>query len=372
MSKLSKETLEIYAKIKAACRSGKMSDEDVRRPFSERAVFDGAVVPTPIARLNACLGVGGIPFGRIVEIYGTESSGKTTLALELVAEAQKRGISCGFIDMEHSLDPNYARTLGVDLDSVFFVQPGSGNEALANLEIMANSGIRLLIMDSVPALVGRDEYEKSPTDSQVGVQARMLSQFCRRAVPILGRTGTALVMINQMREKIGVMFGNPETTPGGKALRFYATMRIEMRGTSDKDSDGRVSTIKVVKNKLGSPFRECTARIIYGKGFDRFRDAVEFGKELGVIQGKSWLTLPKLGTLTYPEGDVKFQGTDAAIEFVERTPGYFELLRDACQKAYFNRNTPIETPEVSVPGPALGPDEFVDPETGEILEVPSA
>lgn len=338
MSLSSKDRSEILNRIKIGCRQAKLDDETVPRTWADRVGIQVPVVPTPSARLNAALGIGGVPLGRILEIYGTESSGKTTLALELIAAAQKMGLATGFLDMEHALDASYAKALGVDMDDLFISQPSDGNQCLELAKIMIMSGIKLIIMDSVPALVNKDEYEKDITDAHVGLQARMMGQTVRQLAPLLSRAGSTIIFINQIREKIGVMYGNPETTPGGRAIKFFASQRIEMRAQSMKDRAGerRTTRIKVVKNKLDSPFKECEVDILFGKGFDRLSDTVHFAKELEIIKGKSWMVLPKLDeqNIKYPEGEIKFQGIEAVMAFVESTPGYLDVLKNECQRVY--------------------------------------
>jgi recombination protein RecA len=208
MSLTKQQRTELLNRIKQGCKSAKLSEDTLPTTWADRVALKVPVIPTPSARLNACLGIGGIPIGRIVEVYGTESSGKTTLMLQLIATAQKMGMATGYIDMEHALDPKYAEALGVEMNDLFISQPPDGSDALELAKVMVQSGIKLIVIDSIPALVNRDEYEKEITDSHVGLQARMLSQACRQLTPKLGLAGATAVFINQIREKIGVLYGN--------------------------------------------------------------------------------------------------------------------------------------------------------------------
>lgn len=336
MSLSDEKRKEILARIKSQCRAHKLDDDSVPQTWKDRSRVQVPVIPTPSARLNACLGIGGIPLGRIVEIYGNESAGKTTLMLEIIAKAQKMNLPCGFVDMEHALDAAYAEAIGVDMDEIFVSQPTDGNTAMQLIKIMVESGVKLIVLDSIPALVAKDEYNKDIADPHVGLQARMLSQGLRQLAPLLGRAGASAVFINQLREKVGVMYGNPETTPGGRAMKYYASVRIDMRALSKKDEDGRISKITVVKNKLAPPFKYCEVGIKYGEGFDRVRDAVEYAKDLEIITGRSWMTLPQLDCDGLKDHDseevIKYQGTDQVIEFINSTEGYYDALMVECQR----------------------------------------
>lgn len=324
---------ELLARIKASCKSFGVLEESVPVTWEDRPQIAIPVIPTPSARLNACIGVGGIPLGRITEVFGTESSGKTTLMLEIIAQAQKMGLPTAFIDMEHALDASYAEALGVKMGEVLISQPPTGDQALSVMKACVSSGIKLVVLDSIAALVSAAEYEKEITDNHMAVQARMLSQGLRQLSPLAGAQGCAIVFINQLREKVGVMYGNPEVTPGGRALKFYASLRLELRAQSTSGKEGdtrRTSKIKVVKNKLAPPFKNCEVDIIYGKGFDRIKDAVSYAKDLGIIQGRAWLNIPDHNN---PEGDkLKFQGLDSVNAYVETTEGYLEFLMNECLK----------------------------------------
>ncbi len=281
------------------------------------SAIDVPTIPTGSIGLDIAVGVGGMPRGRVVEIYGPESSGKTTLAFHVVAEAQKMGGICGFIDAEHAVDPEYAKALGVNLDELLVSQPDSGEQALEIAEALVRSGaLDALLIDSVAALVPRAEIEGEMGDMQPGLQARLMSKALRKLTAVVSKSGTCLIFINQVREKIGVMFGNPETTPGGRALKFYCSVRLDIRRIgSIKDGDkfiGNRTRVKVVKNKVAAPFRMAEFEIIYGKGISLEGELLDLGEAADIVQRSgSWYSY---------DGERLGQGRENARKFLEEDP----------------------------------------------------
>jgi len=274
-------------------------------------------IPTGSIALDIATGVGGIPKGKIIEIFGPESSGKTTLALHVIAEAQKKGGIAVFIDAEHALDPKYAQKIGVDLDNLYISQPDYGEQALEIAESLLRSGaVDVIVIDSVAALVPKDELEGEIGEAHVGKQARLMAQALRKLKSLAHNANAAVIFINQLREKIGVMFGNPETTPGGRALKFFADMRLDVRRIGDaKEGDSKIGSrvrVKVVKNKLAPPFREAEFDMIYGEGICKLCDLIDTASELGVIKKSgAW----------YSYGEVRLgQGRDQAKKFLQENP----------------------------------------------------
>ncbi|MEO7058699.1 MAG: recombinase RecA [Lapillicoccus sp.] len=283
--------------------------DDIRPPIE--------VIPTGSIALDVALGIGGLPRGRVVEIYGPESSGKTTVALHAVANAQKAGGIAAFIDAEHALDPEYAKKLGVDTDGLLVSQPDTGEQALEIADMLIRSGaIDIIVIDSVAALVPRAEIEGEMGDSHVGLQARLMSQALRKLTGAINNTGTTAIFINQLREKIGVMFGSPETTTGGKALKFYASIRLDVRRIETlKDGSeavGNRTRVKVVKNKVSPPFKQAEFDIIYGHGISREGGLIDMGVEQGFVR--------KAGAWYTYEGDQLGQGKENARTFLKDNP----------------------------------------------------
>jgi recombination protein RecA len=281
------------------------------------------VISSGSLAIDVALGVGGFPRGRVVEIYGPESSGKTTLTLHVIAEAQKAGGSAAFIDAEHALDPKYARKLGVDVDNLIVSQPDSGEQALEiAAALIATGAVDLIVIDSVAALVPKAELEGEMGDSHMGLHARLMSQALRKLTGVVARTNTCLVFINQLREKIGVMFGSPETTTGGRALKFYASIRLDVRrGAAIKDGEktiGNRTKVKVVKNKVAAPFQEAEVDLIHGEGISREGDLVD----LGVLH----TVLEKSGSWYSFRGERIGQGRDNAREFLKEHPETAQIL----------------------------------------------
>jgi recombination protein RecA len=276
-----------------------------------------AVIPTGSIALDVALGIGGLPRGRVVEIYGPESSGKTTVALHAVANAQKAGGIAAFIDAEHALDPEYAKNLGVDTDALLVSQPDTGEQALEIADMLIRSGaLDILVIDSVAALVPRAEIEGEMGDSHVGLQARLMSQALRKMTGAMSNTGTTAIFINQLREKIGVMFGSPETTTGGKALKFYASVRLDVRRIETLKDGGEAvgnrTRVKVVKNKVAPPFKQAEFDILYGKGVSREGSLIDMGVEQGILRKSgAWYTY---------EGDQLGQGKENARKFLLDNP----------------------------------------------------
>ena len=309
-------------------------------------------VPTGSLSLDIALGLGGVPRGRIVEIYGPESSGKTTVALHMVAEVQKRGGIAGFIDAEHALDPVYAKNIGVDIDNLYISQPDNGEQALEITETMVIDGAGthhgLIIVDSVAALVPRAEIEGEMGDSHVGLQARLMSQALRKLTGVVSKSNCIVIFINQLREKVGVMFGNPETTTGGRALKFYASVRMDVRRIEALKQGGEVvgnrTRIKVVKNKIAPPFKEAEFDIMFGRGISREGDILDLGVNLGIVQKSgAWFA--------YNDSKIG-QGRENAKNFLAENPQVMEEIEQKVREHYglAEASESADVPETMAPG----------------------
>lgn len=312
----------------------KLAIEKIEKDFGKGAIMklgdkpsvSVETIPTGALALDVALGVGGIPRGRIIEIYGPESSGKTTLAQHIVAECQKRGGIAAFVDAEHALDPEYARNLGVNIDELLISQPDTGEQALEiTEELVRSSAVDVIVVDSVAALVPKEEIEGAMEDKQMGLQARLMSKALRKLTSIVGKTNTTVIFINQLRQKIGVMYGNPETTTGGNALKYYSSVRLDIRRIEtlkkdDKEIGNRVK-VKVVKNKVAPPFRIAEFDIIFGKGISKVGCIVDMAVNFGIVnKAGAWFSYndEKLG-----------QGREKAIDFMKNNP---EILQEVENK----------------------------------------
>ena len=316
-------------------------------------------ISTGSLSLDLALGIGGVPKGRIIEIYGPESSGKTTLALHILASAQKAGGVAAFIDAEHALDPVYARNLGVNIDELLISQPDTGEQALEITDALVRSGaVDAIVIDSVAALVPKSEIEAEMGDSVVGLQARLMSQALRKLTGSISKTNCVVVFINQLREKIGVMYGNPETTTGGKALKFYASVRLDVRRVETLSVGGTKvgnhTRVKVTKNKVAPPFREAEFDIIYGEGISRTSELVDTGLKLGFIEkGGSWFTY----------GDQRLQGKDSMKDYLKQNPEIADELEERIKEKLMGAAAPDpaeEAPAVAGRAVSISADDFED------------
>ena len=321
-----------------------------------RANMNIETVPTGSISLDIALGLGGVPKGRIVEVYGPESSGKTTVALHMVAEVQKRGGIAGFIDAEHALDPVYARNIGVDIDNLYISQPDNGEQALEITETMVRSGaVDIVIVDSVAALVPKAEIDGEMGDSHVGLQARLMSQALRKLTGDISKSNCIVIFINQLREKVGVMFGNPETTTGGRALKFYASVRLDVRRIETLKQGGEVTgnrvRIKVVKNKIAPPFKEAEFDIMYGEGISKVGEILDLATKLDiVVRGGSWFNY----------GETRLgQGRDNAKEFLKANP---EIAQEIETKVRENADKLLKTTKTAGKKPMRAGASAAEPE----------
>lgn len=305
--------------------------KEIQRMFGKGAIMklgdrdpvDVDVIPSGSLLLDEALGVGGYPKGRIIEIFGPESSGKTTLALHAIAECQKQGGKAAFIDAEHAIDPTYASALGVNIDDLYLSQPDSGEQALEICQLLANSGgVNLIVVDSVAALVPQAELDGEMGDNSVGLQARLMSKAMRKIAGVLNKKECAVIFINQLREKVGVMYGNPETTSGGRALKFYATIRIDIRRTealkAGSEIYGNTCKVKIVKNKVAPPFKTCEIDIIYGKGVSKEGEVLDRAVQLGLVR--------KAGSWYEYDGEKIAQGRDGAKDYLKNNPSVMDSL----------------------------------------------
>lgn len=313
-------------------------------------------VPTGSLSLDIALGLGGVPRGRIIEIYGPESSGKTTVALHMVAEVQKRGGIAGFVDAEHALDPAYAKNIGVDIDELYISQPDNGEQALEITETMVRSGaMDIIIVDSVAALVPKAEIEGDMGDSHMGLQARLMSQALRKLTGVVSKSNCIVIFINQLREKIGVMFGNPETTTGGRALKFYASVRMDVRRTETIKQGGEVignrTRVKVVKNKVAPPFKEAEFDIMFGKGISKEGDVLDLAASVGIVQ--------KSGAWFAYGGDKIGQGRENAKAYLREHPEIMDEIEHKVRVAYglIKEEAPEGTEETAAVPETEGDDE---------------
>ena len=301
--------------------------------LGEREAVDVDAIPSGSLLLDEALGVGGYPKGRIIEIFGPESSGKTTLALHAIAECQKNGGRAAFIDAEHAIDPIYAKNLGVDINELILSQPDNGEQALEIAEMLAGSGsINLIVVDSVAALVPQAELDGEMGDSSVGLQARLMSKAMRKIAGVLNKKECAVIFINQLREKVGVMYGNPETTSGGRALKFYASIRIDIRRTEaikqGSDIIGNTCRVKIVKNKVSPPFKQCEIDIIYGQGISKEAEVLDRAVELGYIK--------KAGAWFEYNGNKIAQGRDAAKLYLKENESVYNELLEKIKSGVVN------------------------------------
>lgn len=306
--------------------------------LGDRVAVDVDVIPSGSLTLDAALGIGGYPKGRIIEIYGPEASGKTTLTLHAIAEVQKQGGKAAFVDAEHAIDPVYARNLGVNIDDLILSQPDSGEQALEITEMLVRSGvIDLIVVDSVAALVPQVELDGEMSDSSVGLQARLMSKALRKLSGVMNKTNCTVIFINQLREKIGVMYGNPETTTGGRALKFYSSVRIEIRRSEQlkqgSEVIGNKANIKVVKNKVAPPFRTTSVDIIYGKGISRDGEIVDLAVSFDIID--------KAGAWYAYQGEKIGQGRENAKAFLNEHPEIMAEVESRVKEAMFSRNEEV-------------------------------
>lgn len=322
------------------------NDKGIIMKMGEQPSVDVGVIPTGSLLLDAALGVGGYPKGRIIEIYGPESAGKTTFALEAIAEVQKLGGRAAFVDAEHAIDPDYAKTLGVNINELILSQPDYGEQALEIVDMLAKSNaIDLIVVDSVAALVPKSELEGSFEDNSVGLQARLMSKALRKLAGILSKSSCSVIFINQLREKVGVMYGNPETTTGGRALKFYATIRMEIRrGEVIKTGDsiiGNTVNIKVVKNKVAPPYKSCKVDLIYGKGISMDHEIAQLAVDYSLIE--------KSGSWFSYNGERVGQGINSLYNWMDDNPDIKSKLEEDIRQRLTPKRSQEETGEPDTP-----------------------
>ena len=334
MAKNEKKTAEVAASESEKDKAVEATLKDIRNYFNDKGIImkmgeqthvDVGVIPTGSLLLDSALGVGGYPKGRIIEIYGPESSGKTTLALEAIAQVQKLGGRAAYIDAEHAIDPDYAKALGVNIDDLILSQPDYGEQAMEIADMLAKSNaIDLIIVDSVAALVPKAELEGTFEDSSVGLQARLMSKSLRKISGVLSKSSCTVIFINQLREKVGVMYGNPETTTGGRALKFYSTIRIEIRRAETiKQGDkalGNTVNVKVVKNKVAAPYRTCKINLIFGKGISHDNELAQLAIDYSLVE--------KSGSWFSYQGERLGQGITAVYDFLNANPDIKDKIEE--------------------------------------------
>lgn len=344
MAKNEKKTEEVSIDEKEKDKILDSALKDIRNYFNDKGIImkmgeqetvDVDVIPSGSLLLDSALGVGGYPKGRIIEIYGPESSGKTTLALEAIARVQKLGGRAAYIDAEHAIDPDYAKVLGVNISDLILAQPDYGEQAMEIVDMLAKTNaIDLIVVDSVAALVPKAELEGTYEDSSVGLQARLMSKSLRKIAGVLSKSSCTVIFINQLREKVGVMYGNPETTTGGRALKFYSTIRIEIRRSETiKQGDkalGNVVSVKVVKNKVAAPYRSCKINLIFGKGISHDNELAQLAVDYSLIE--------KSGSWFSYNGERLGQGITSVYDFLNSNPEAKELIEEEVRKRLSGEN----------------------------------
>lgn len=336
MATKEKDNAKVDSKLEASLKQiKKQYGEGAIMLLGDRANVNVDVIPSGSLTLDLALGIGGYPKGRIVEIYGPESSGKTTFSLHAIAEVQKQGKKAAFIDAEHAIDPVYAKNLGVNIDELVLSQPDSGEQALDIVEILVSSNaIDLIVVDSVAALVPQAELDGEMGDATIGLQARLMSKAMRKLSGLMNKSETTVIFINQLREKVGIMFGNPETTPGGRALKFYSSIRLEVRRSEaikqGTEIMGNRTNVKVVKNKVAPPFKTASVDIMYGEGISKTGELVDVGSDLEILD--------KSGAWYSYEGEKIGQGRENVKKYLKENPEFMEMLSNKIREALLNKD----------------------------------